>query len=96
MDEQTRKPAPRRIFRLTFTKADGTRHWRYIRCPYQVKSPEDWADSLVGVQTALSEYVLEGAIRGFAIGAVAPERTRAAAERSDRFSEIDFPRLIAA
>lgn len=86
MDE--RKPIPRRIFRVTFTRADGTRYWRYVRCPYQVKSPEDWGDSLVGMQTALAELVLTGEVTRFAISAVVPERTRAAADHAHRWHEV--------
>ena len=87
MDE-TRKPIPRRIFRVTFTTAAGTRRWRFVRCPYQVKSPEDWGDSLVGMQTKLAEMVLEGSLERFAISAVVPERTHAAAEKSVRWHEV--------
>ena len=79
---------PRRIFRVTFTTASGRKVWRYVRCPYQVKSPEDWADSLVGMQTKLSEMVLTGEVDRFTISAVVPERTHAAASRSMRWHEV--------
>jgi hypothetical protein len=94
MDE-IRKPIPRRIFRVTFTRSDGTRFWRYVKCPYQVKSPEDWGDSLVGMQTALAERVLTGEIERFAISAVAPARTHAAAERATRWHEVAAATLAA-
>lgn len=94
MDDE-RKPVPRRIFRVTFTRADGSRHWRYVKCPYQVKNPEDWGDSLVGMQTALAEMVLVGRIERFAISAVAPDRTHAAAERATRWHEISSLLLAA-
>ena len=79
---------PRRIFRVTFTTAAGRKVWRYVRCPYQVKSPEDWADSLVGMQTKLAEMALTGEIERFTISAVVPERTHAAATRSLRWHEM--------
>jgi len=81
--------APRRIFRLTFTRTDGRRFWRYVRCPYQVKSPQDWADSLLGMQTRLAELTLTGQITSHSISAVIPERTHAAAKRSVRFHDIE-------
>lgn len=79
---------PKRIFRVTFTTADGIKRWRYVRCPYQIKNPEDWGDSLVGMQTALAERLLTGSVIRFTISAVAPERTNAAARRSVRWSEV--------
>jgi len=79
---------PRRIFRVTFTMTDGTRRWRFVRCPYQVKSPEDWGDSLVGMQTKLAELVLEGQLERFTISAIVPERTHAAAQKSVRWHEV--------
>ena len=79
---------PRRIFRVTFTTAAGVKHWRYVRCPYQIKNPEDWADSLVGVQTRLSEALRDGAVERFTVSAITPERTREAAKKSVRWSEI--------
>ncbi len=88
MDETTRKPIPRRIFRVTFTTADGTKRWRYVRCPYQVKSPEDWGDSLVGMQTKLAEMLLAGEIERYTVSAIVPERTHAAAEKSVRWHEV--------
>jgi hypothetical protein len=87
MPEVTRT-VPRRIFRVTFTTADGIKRWRYVRCPYQIKSPEDWADSLVGMQTRLAELVLEGRLERFTVSAVAPERVRTAAERTVRWHEV--------
>jgi len=79
---------PRRIFRVTFTTAAGRKVWRYVRCPYQVKSPEDWADSLVGMQANLAQLVLAGEVERFTVSAVAPERTHAAANRSLRWHEV--------
>lgn len=86
--EGDRKPIPRRIFRLTFTTGAGIRYWRYVRCPYQIKSPEDWADSLEGMQKALAELTLTGEVERFAISAVPADHTHAAAKRSLRWSEV--------
>jgi len=88
MDEITRTPAPRRIFRVTFTTAEGIKRWRYVRCPYQIKNPEDWGDSLAGMQTALAEMVMTGVIERFTVSAIAPERTRVAAQKSVRWHEV--------
>ena len=79
---------PRRIFRVTFTTAAGRKVWRYVRCPYQVKSPEDWADSLIGMQASLAQLVLAGEVERFTVSAVVPERTHAAANRSMRWHEV--------
>ena len=87
MEPETRV-VPRRIFRVTFTTAAGRKVWRYVRCPYQVKSPEDWGDSLVGLQTKLAELVLTGEVARFTVSAIAPERTHAAAVKSHRWSEV--------
>lgn len=85
MDERI---VPRRIFRVTFTTADGVRRWRYVRCPYQIKNPEDWGDSLVGMQTALADMLRDGLVDRFTVSAVAPEGTHAAAVRSVRWHEV--------
>jgi hypothetical protein len=87
MDSLT-TPAPRRIFRVTFTMADGTKRWRFVRCPYRLKSPQDWTDSLVGMQTSLAEMVMAGTVERFTISAPPPERTHAAAEKSVRWHEV--------
>jgi hypothetical protein len=88
MDELTPQPAPRRIFRVTFTTADGIKRWRFVRCPYRIKGPEDWTDSLVGMQTALAEMVMAGSVERFTVSAIVPERTNAAAKRSVRWHEV--------
>ncbi len=72
MDEQ--RHVPPRIFRVTMRTADGRTYWRYVKCPYQVRSPEDWADSLAGMQTALATLVLEERLIRFSVSRVAPER----------------------
>lgn len=79
---------PRRIFRVTFTTTAGRKVWRYVRCPYQVKGPEDWADSLIGMQTKLAEMVRDGEVERFTVSALAPERTNAAAKKSMRWHEV--------
>lgn len=79
---------PRRIFRVSFTRADGTKFWRYVRCPYKTVGPEEWADSLVGMQNDLASLALTGTIDRFSISAVAAERTRAAATHSMRWHEF--------
>lgn len=86
MDEK--QTPPRRIFRLTFTRADGTRYWRYIRCPYKTVGAAEWADSLVGMQNDLAALVLDGIVERFSISAVPAEHTRKAAERSLRWHEF--------
>lgn len=87
-----RQQPPRRIFRLTITRADGSRHWRYIRCPYKTVGASEWADSLVGMQNDLADLTLNGVVDRFAISAVPAENTHNAATRSMRWHEF---RLIA-
>ena len=68
---------PPRIFRVSFRTPEGLNHWRYVKCPYQIRSPEDWADSLEGMQKSLAGLVLEARIKSFRVSVVEPERITA-------------------
>ena len=95
MNEQPRVIPPR-IFRVTFKTTDGRSYWRYIKCPYQVRSPEDWADSLVGVQTSLAELTLEQRIARFSISLVASDRiNKSVRDHLHRWTEV-YASLLAA
>lgn len=88
MDETVRHIPPR-IFRVTFKLADGRSYWRYIKCPYQVRNPEDWQDSLEGMQKRLAELLLDERLLRFTVSKVPPERIdRHVRERLIRFSEF--------
>lgn len=89
MNEPTERHIPPRIFRVTFKTAEGITYWRWIKCPYQVRSPEDWADSLEGMQKQLANLVLEDRLLRFTVSKVAPERIdRVVRDHLHRWSEI--------
>ena len=90
METEQPRIVPPRIFRLSMKAADGRSYWRYIKCPYQVRSPEDWADSLVGMQNRLAELVLTEKLARFSISRVPSERINSSVRNHlVRWSEVE-------
>jgi hypothetical protein len=50
-----------RIFRVTITRHDGRRRYRFVKCPYWQRDP---GASLLGLQAKLAELTLGGHILG--------------------------------
>ena len=96
-EEQPRlRHGPNRFYRLTIRTGDGRTYWRYIRAKYQVRSPEDWANSLEGIQKSLAGLLLTESLIGFTLSRVPGERiNQKVRDRSRRFSEIGIEELVA-
>lgn len=77
------KPDSPRIFRVTITRHDGRRRYRFVKCPYWQRDP---GASYLGLQAKLAELTLGGHILGHStmVPAAIPPKVR---QRMTRWPE---------